>query len=195
MNSYTLSLSRWYKVAERLARTYTELTTSVRNTFNNTQVTGYMGNAQVTRLKEQRDQQQGNLSKAFELQDTLIRIRQALGEANTRTGVGKELAEYDALSRRHKLLESMLSAQSSDMVTLEEMPELPDQLAFEDRYHNSTKGAVRVRLLDSEAQQALRTEAEKLLARVYALADRISDLNKERLTLEMPEEIAKGAGL
>lgn len=195
MNSYTLSLSRWHKVAERLARTYTELTTSVRNTFNNTQVSGYLGAAQVARLKEQRDQQQNNLHRAFELQDTLIKIRQALGEVNTRTGVGRELAEYDALSRRQKLLESVLVAQSSDMVTLEEMPELPDQLAFEDRYQNSSRGAVRVRLLDTEIQLSLRKESEALQARVYALADRISDLNKERLTLELPEAIAMSAGL
>lgn len=195
MNSYTLSLTRWHKVAERLARTYAELTTGVRNTFNNTQVTGYLGEAQVARLKAQRDQQQDNLRKAFNLQDTLIRIRQALGEANAKTGVGKELAEFDALSRRHKLLESILAAQSSDMVTLGEMPELPDQIALEDRYQNSTRGAVRIRLMDDGVQQSLTKEAETLLSRVYALADKISDLNKERITLEIPEEIAKSAGL
>lgn len=38
---YTLSLSRWHKVAERLARSYTELTQAARNALTNTQVNGF----------------------------------------------------------------------------------------------------------------------------------------------------------
>lgn len=192
--SYTLSLSRWHKVAERLSRTYTELTNGVRNTYNNTQVSGYLGEAQVSRLKESAESEAAKLQRAFQLQDALIHIRQAVGDANARTGVAKELAEYDALTRRHKLLDGILSAQSSEMIGFDELPQLPRHLVSEDRYDRS-RASARVRMLNPAKESALRKESVALLARVYALADRISDLNRERVTLELPEDIAQAAGL
>ncbi len=194
MKSYTLSLSRWHKVAERLARSYAELTQLAKNTFNNTQISGYLGDAQVSRLRDLSAQQVASLHRAFQLQDALAQIRQAIGESNAKAGVSKELADYDSLSRRQKLLESILTAQSTEMVNFDEMPQLPKQLVSEDRYDRS-KGSVRVRMLDTEAISALRAEADQLRVKVYALADKISDLNRERLTLELSEEIAQAAGL
>jgi len=194
MTSHTLSLTRWHKVAERLSRTYTELTQGVRNTFNNTQVSGYLGESQVDRIREIGKTEASNLRRAFELQDALIKIRQAIGEANAKTGVNRELAEYDALMRRHKLLETILVGQSTDMVALDEVSMLPKQILSEDRY-DRTRGTVKVKVLDAESEAYLRKEAESILAKGYALSDRISDLNRERLTLELPEDIARAAGL
>ena len=192
--SYALSISRWHKVAERLARTYTELTHGVSNTFNNTQINGYFGSAQISRLKESAEIEYTKLHRAFDLQDALIQIRQAIGEANAKNGVAKELAEYDALTRRQKLLESILTAQSSDMVSFDDMPELPKQFVSEDRYDRS-RASLRVRMLDSTTESLLRKESEDLRAKVYVLADRISDLNCDRVTLELPEDVAQAAGL
>jgi len=192
--SYTLSLSRWHKVAERLAKNYSDLTNSAKNILTNTQVGGYLGAGQVARLQEEATLGQQNLRRAFEIQDTLVQIRKALGEANARTGVAVELAEYDALSRRQKLLQTILAGQSTGMVLLEDMPQLPKQLVTEDRYDRS-KAAVKVGLLDVAAQAAITQESEALLSRLYTLADKISDLNRERVTLEIPEEVAKIVGL
>lgn len=194
MNEFTLSLSRWHKVAERLSRSYTESTRAAREAFCNTQVSGFLGSAQIERLKESAVRQMESMRQSFALQDALVRIRQAVGDANAAAGVSRELAEYDALSRRQKLIETILAAQSSEMVDFEEMPELPKQMMAEDRYDRS-RGTIRVRMLDTASFEALRAEAEALRARVYAVADRISDLNRERLSLELPEEIARAAGL
>lgn len=194
MKTYTLSLSRWHKVAERLARSFTELTVAAKNAFNNTQINGYLGDAQIARLRDLASQHVGKLRHAFELQDALARIRQIVGEANTKTGVSKELAEYDALTRRHKLLETILAGQTTEMVNFEEMPQLPKQIVGEDRYDRS-KGTIRVRMLDTKAFDALRAECDEVLSKVYALADRINDLNRERLSLELPDGIARAAGL
>jgi hypothetical protein len=194
MQSYTLSLSRWHKVAERLARNYTELTQAVRNTLTNTQVNGFLGETQVGRLHELASHQVASLDKAFQVQDALAKIRQAIGDANARVGVSKDLADYDALSRRQKLLETILAAQTSEMVSFEELPQLPKQILTEDRYDRS-KGSVRVRMLDGDALAKLKGDVESLRAKVYGLADRISDLNRERLTIDLTEEIAQVAGL
>ena len=80
------------------------------------------------------------------------------------------------------------------MVSFEELPQLPKQIVTEDRYDRS-KGAVRVRMLDGDALAKLKGEVESLRAKVYGLADRISDLNRERLTIDLTEEIAQVAGL
>lgn len=194
MTSHTLSISRWHKVAERLSRTYTELTQAVRNTYINTQVGGYLGESQVTRLRELGQFEALNLQKAFLIQDALIQIRQTIGEINATTGVARELAEYDALMRRQKLLETILNAQSADMVSLDEIAKLPNQIVSEDRY-DRTRSLIKVKVLTGETESNLRTEVETLRAKAYALADRISDLNRERLTLELPEDIARAAGL
>ncbi len=192
--SYTLSLSRWHKIAERLAKNYSDLTNSARNILTNTQVGGYLGEGQVARLKEEASLGQQNLRRAFDIQDVLVQIRKALGEANARTGVAVELAEYDALSRRQKLLQIILAGQSTGMVLLEDMPQLPKQLVTEDRYDRS-KASVKVGLLDVAAQAQITQESEILLSRIYALADKISDLNRDRLTLEFPEDVGKIVGL
>ncbi len=194
MTSYSLSLSRWHKVAERLSRTYTELTQSVRNTYNNTQVGGYLGDSQVLRIRELGQSEAKNLLRAFTIQDALIQIRQSIGDINAKAGVNRELAEYDALMRRHKLLETILNAQSTEMVGLDEITRLPSQVISEDRYDRS-RTMFKVKVLDAETEASLRQEADILRARAYSLADRISDLNRERLTLELPEEIATAAGL
>ena len=192
--NYTLSLSRWHKVAERLAKSYTEMTSAAKNTLNNTVVGGYLGESQAARLKGECAQARHALHSAFAIQDSLVKLRKALGEANTRAGVATELAEYDALCRRQKLLETILAAQSSDMVNMEDLPNLPKQIMVENRYDNG-RGTVRVGLLDTAALSEFNEESKTLSARIYALADKISDLNRERLSLELPEEIARIAGL
>jgi hypothetical protein len=194
MASYTLSLSRWHKVAERLSRTYTELTQGVRNTYNNTQISGYLGESQIVRMRDQGQCEANNLLRAFKLQDALIQIRQAIGEINAKTGVNRELAEYDALMRRHKFLESILTAQTSDMVGLDELPMIPNRIGSEDRFDRMRAG-VKVKVMDSETEADLRIQTKALLVKAYALSDRISDLNREKLTLDLPEDIASASGL
>lgn len=194
MKSYTLSLSRWHKVAERLAKTYTELTTDAKTALTQTQVTGYFGEAQVARLREESKQARKNIRDAFAIQDSLVQLRKAIGDANARVGIAAELAEYDALCRRHKLLETLLKVPTVEMVELDDLPKLPKQIVMENRY-DSNRGAVRVCMMDSEAFAELTAETTALSSKVYALADKISDMNRERLAVELPEEIARIAGL
>jgi hypothetical protein len=194
MPSYTLSINRWHKVAERLSKAYTELSQSARNAYTNTQIAGFLGESQVERLRESAESEMQKLFRAFEIQDALSDLRRAIGEVNARNGVSLELAQYDALMRRHKLLEIILNAQTSDMVSLSEIAMLPNQIMGDGLYERS-RSKIKVKVLENEHETRLRKEAEALLAKAYALADRINDLNQERMTLELPEEMASVAGL
>ena len=194
MKPYTLSLSRWHKVGERLSRVYLELSRSSRAVFTNTQVGCYLGEAQVARVKADAERGLVDLTRAFEIQDAVCVIRQAIGEANARVGVAPLLAQHDALSRRHKLLESLLAAQGSELVSLEELPNLPAQIVAEDRFDRS-RGQVRVRTMEPAVQALLKGQAGAVLVQVYALADSISDLNRERVTVSLPQDVAAAGGL
>ncbi len=80
------------------------------------------------------------------------------------------------------------------MVSFDEMPELPKQILAEDRYDRS-RASLRVNMLDTASDALIRKQSEDLRAKVYALADHISDLNCDRVTLELPEDVAQAAGL
>jgi len=188
--SYTLPLSRWHKVAERLSRHYAELTQGILKTLTNTEIGGYLGESQITRLKNSAEQELLKLHTAFAVQDAIILIRQAIGGANTKNGVSNLLAEYDALTRRQKLFESILSGQSNEMISFDE---LPQQIITDNPF--SLRSSLRVRMLDASTEAELQKQAEELRAKVYALADQISDLNGNQVTLELPESVAQAAGL
>lgn len=194
MPSYTLSVNRWHKVAERLAKTYTELSQSARNTYTNTQIGGYLGESQITRLRESAQSEMHKLFHAFEVQDALIELRRAIGEVNAKNGVALELAKYDALMRRHKLLDTILNSQTSDMVSLDEVAMLPNQMIVDGLYERN-RSKVKVKILDVQSEARLRQEAEQVLAKAYSVADRINDLNQERMTLDLPEAMAPLVGL
>ena len=194
MKNYTLSLSRWHKVAERLSRAYLGLTQSARNIFTNTQVSGFLGEAQITRLRVVSERGLAELERAFVIQDAISTIRRMIGEANARVGVAPLLASYDALVRRQKLLEGILGAQSCEMISFEEVAYLPNQIVGEDRYDRQ-RNLVSVRTLEPEAQALLEAKSAELLGQIYALADQISDLNRERVSIDLPEEVALAGGL
>jgi hypothetical protein len=195
MTAYTLSLSRWHKVSERLARAYGELTKSAHAALAETKVSGYLGETQVERLRAKAAEQLDALTLAFRLQDAQVSVRQAVGEANARLGINAELAEHDALTRRLRCLENLLGAQSAQMIALEELDKLPAPQLPQGRTWSGDDKSLPVRTLEAAAEADLRQEAQALRARLFALADRINDRNRERLTLELSEEAAQVVGL
>ena len=194
MKNYTLSLSRWHKVAERLSRAYLERTQSARSIFINTQVSGYLGETQIARLRAESEHGMVALQQAFAIQECIASIRQAIGEANARVGVSNLLARHDAMTRRQKLLDGILAAQSCEMIFFDEIAHLPAPSLSEDRYDRS-RNQIPVRTLTPENLETLKAQAADLQKENYALADQISDLNREKISIGLPEEIASTGGL
>lgn len=48
--TYTLSLTRWHKIAERLTKSYSEMAVALKEGFCNTHVCGYADQEQIRRL-------------------------------------------------------------------------------------------------------------------------------------------------
>ena len=193
--SHTLTLSRWHKVAERLSREYTEAVYACRLTLNQTKVSAYLGETQERQLREQSTMGLERLNKAFVIQDSLAQIRQVLGDANVHHGISAKLAEFDKLNRRVKVLTEIMEGQTADMIGIDELHKIPADYVADGERYDSKRPLLNIRMLDANALGVVRTQFEQTRTQAYALADEIADLNRAKITLELPLEIAQMAGL
>ena len=69
--TYTLTLTRWHKVAERLARDFGESASECRSTLTQTVISAYLGEEQEQFLQAQTQKALGNLERAFRIQDAV----------------------------------------------------------------------------------------------------------------------------
>lgn len=192
---YTLSLSRWHKVAERLSREYTETVFEVREGFNNTRISAHLGESQETLLQSRSAGFENALERAFRLQDAVSDIRIALGDANAKHGITAVLGEFDKINRRIKAVSSILEGQRSDMVGIGELKNLPEVFISDNDGYSRNRPEIRVRMLEPLSEQKLRKELESLKSKAYALGDQVNDLNRATVAIEVTEEVARFAGL
>jgi len=194
VRSYTCTLNRWHKVVERLNKQFSSLSSAAKQGLADVTVTEYLGQQQTERLSQYCTQCLDQLERALEVQDVIVRIRQALAEANERTGVSRELAEYDKLTKRAHLLNGICEAQTSNLVRLGELANVKSPPRSDD-WRDQGQSKIRVALLDGDALAAMNQRAAETTAAMYALADQLADLNKAQLAIELPEGIARLAGL
>ncbi len=192
---FTHNLTRWHKVAERLATYYRETMREVHRTIGGTTASRYYGEQQAIRLTDEADRSWQIMQRAFLAQDTVAVIRQALGSANEKHGITQELAQVAKLSQRLKTVEELIeSQQGQEMLSIEELQDEATNTASVQVSYGSRE-YYRVRLMSRERQQALRDQAEEIRGQIYALTDRVNDLNRAKLTLAVPTELHVLAGL
>ncbi len=192
--TYTCTLTRWHKVSERLAKEYTQLTKAVKKGLTETTVPEYLGEAQEARLIEQRTTCLGNLERAFEIQDSVAHIRQAVGTANEHEGVSLALTEYDKLVKRVGILSSLIDTGSESKVAIAEIKNIKTQQRAEG-FLSRGSSKIEVGMLDSADRVRIKGLVDEATATMYAKADAIAELNKSKLSLDLPTAIAKIAGL
>ena len=193
--TYTLTLTRWHKVAERLAREYGESVSESRSTLTQTAISAYLGEEQEEFLKTQTQTALANLDRAFQIQDAVAHVRHLVGDANVREGVSAKLAEFDKLNRRVKALSEVVESQSSDMVSVTQLRSIPKDYVADGASYDSKRPRIKVRMLDTQALQRLADQLSNARKAAYALSDEVSDLNKAKLSIELETEVASAAGL
>ncbi len=193
--TYTLTLTRWHKVAERLAREYGESVSDSRSTLTQTAISAYLGEAQEEFLQTQTQTALANLDRAFQIQDAVAHIRHLVGDANVREGVSAKLAEFDKLSRRVKALSEVVESQGSDMVQVTQLRSIPKDYVADGASYDSKRPKIKVRMLDTPALERLADQLSNARKAAYALSDEVSDLNKAKLSIELETEVASAAGL
>ena len=193
--TYTLTLTRWHKVAERLAREYGEAVSESRSTLTQTAISAYLGEEQEEFLQTQTQTALTNLDRAFRIQDAVAHVRHLVGDANVREGVSAKLAEFDKLNRRVKALSEVVESQSSDMVSVTQLRSIPKDYVADGASYDSKRPRIKVRMLDSQALERLADQLSNARKAAYALSDEVSDLNKAKLSIELETEVASAAGL
>jgi hypothetical protein len=193
--THTMTLSRWHKVAERLSREYTETVYKAKQTLTQTRVSAYVGEGQEQALRDEAADWTVRLERAFRLQDGIATIRRALGDENVRAGVTGQLAEFDKLNRRQKVLTEIVEGQASDMIGIGELKNIPGDYVADGDNYDRRRPQLRVRMLERNEVVRLQQELERVRARAYALADEIAERNKAPLALELTGEVALAAGL
>lgn len=194
-NRYTLSLSRWHKVAERLSREYTETVYKAKQSLTQTRVSAYVGEGQAESLRQESAEWLTRLSRSFHLQDSIAEIRRVLGDQNAQTGVTAQLAEFDKLNRRQKVLSEIIEGQASDMIGIDELKNIPGDYVADGDNYDRRRPQLRIRMLERPDMTRLQKELSTVKARAYALADEIADRNKATVSLELDDEVALAAGL
>ena len=193
--TYTLTLTRWHKVAERLARDYGESVSESRTTLTHTTVSAYLGEEQEQFLQTQTQNALANLERAFRVQDAVAQIRQMVGDANVREGVSAKLADFDKLNRRVKTLSEVVESQSSDMVSVTQLRSIPKDYVADGANYDSKRPKIKVRMLDMQMLERLSDQLSNARKAAYALSDEVSDLNKAKLSIDLETEVASAAGL
>ena len=193
--TYTLTLTRWHKVAERLARDYGESVSESRTTLTHTTVSAYLGEEQEQFLQTQTQNALANLERAFRVQDAVAQIRQMVGDANVREGVSAKLANFDKLNRRVKTLSEVVESQSSDMVSVTQLRSIPKDYVADGANYDSKRPKIKVRMLDMQMLERLSDQLSNARKAAYALSDEVSDLNKAKLSIDLESEVASAAGL
>lgn len=192
--TYSCTLTRWHKVTERLTKEFSALTKAAKSGLAETTVTEYLGEAQETRLIDLRESCLKQIDSALAVQESIVHIRQTLGAANESQGVSRALADYDKLVKRVNLFESLLSARSSEQVAIGELKAVKNPGRSE-KYLDRGQPKIAVAMLDGESLDRIQAQFSEATTAMYAQADRLADLNKWVLEIELQPDIAKLAGL
>lgn len=194
--TYTFSLSRWHKVAERLTKAYSELAVSLKEAFSKTEVLGFAGDEQIQRLRATVGELENQFAQSSELEQCIVLIRQALAKANAEAGITEDLAHYDWQMRRLRLIQALLDGQHLNMMSITDLAASEARgVEDEDGYGRRRVSPIPLRLMTREFETKLRAELESLQAEAYALSDAIADKNRTQIEVTLPARAAQLAGL
>ena len=194
---YTLTLSRWHKVAERLNAGSKERETRALTALTATTVSPWNKEGVEAKAVEIAEQAKTDLAVIEAATAAVARIRTALALRNVELGISERLAEADAANRRAKLYRELLDKQGMDMVKPADMRHVPATVATEETYGFGRRAgsAITLAIADQTLLDELRAKLAREQARAHVLLDAVADANREKLELELERELSEIAGL
>ena len=195
---YVLTLSRWHKVAERIGAALKEREAKVKLAFTATTISPWN--------KEGIEEKAADIARRgaadFVLVEfgarTVAAIRAALALRNAQLGISGKLAEVEGANRRAALYRAVIDGQKADMVLPEGVRALPGELIGESEswgYARRTAVAVTLQTAERQLLDSLREKLAREQAYATRLLDEIADLNREKLEIDVPDEVLAIAGL
>ncbi|MBI2316961.1 MAG: hypothetical protein HYY28_12710 [Betaproteobacteria bacterium] len=195
---YTLTLSRWHKVAERINAALKEREAKVKTAYTATAISPWNKEGVEEKAVEIARRAAESLGLVEAGAVTVAAIRSALAVKNAQLGIAGRLAEAEAANRRVALYKAVLDGQKPDMVRPENVRALPAELIGEAEswgFARRAALAVTLQTADTALLESLRERLEREQGRATRLLDEIADLNRERIEIEVPQEVVAIAGL
>lgn len=195
---YTLTLSRWHKVVERINAALKERESNVKKTF--TAITISPWNKEG--IEEKVTAIARRAAEDLALIETGVRavaqVRAALAIRNSELGIAARLAEAEAANRSAALYKSVIEGQDADMVRPESVRGLPVALVGENDslgFGRRASSTVTLQTADATFVESLREKLAREQARATRLLDEVADLNRDKLEIDVSQEILQIAGL
>lgn len=193
---HTLTLTRWHKVAERINAAIKEREARAVAALTATSVSPWNKEGVEAKAEEIARRARTDLALIEAGTAAVAHIRSALGQRNAELGIGERLAEADAANRRAKLYRDLLEKQRADMVRPADVRHVPAVIAGDDSvWGRRTAAAITLAIADKALLDELHVKLARDQARSHALLDAVADANREKLDLELADELVEIAGL
>jgi hypothetical protein len=194
---HSLTLSRWHKVAERLNAGAKERESRALTALTATTISPWNKEGVEAKAVEIAQQANADLAVIEAATAAVARIRSALAHRNVELGISGRLAEADAVNRRTRLYRELLDKQRVDMVNPADMRHVPATVAVDEPYSFGRRlgSAITLAIAGKTLLDELRVKLAREQARAHVLLDEVADANREKLELELDQELSEIAGL
>jgi len=192
----TLTLTRWHKVAERInaalklreERSLAALTATTISPWNKEGI--------EEKARDIAGQARADIAVVEAGTAAVAGIRAALAGRNADLGISARLAEAEAANRRARLYRELVDKQRADMVRPEDVRHVPAMVGTDEPLWPRRSGStITLAIADKALIDELRVKLAREQARAHALLDAVADANRERLELELADELLEIAGL
>lgn len=195
MSAYTFTLSRAHAIADRLRKAADAKSEEAQNTLSGVALTAELTAEQRDVFRARGERARVQVEEARQGYTLVAHIRAAVAEANAKHGISRLLAETEAKRAEVRVL-SVLVNLGNEALTAATLDTLTDALkARPTDSQGRVLGSVRISLLGLSQFEPYRETRTVLQAQINALSDQVNDLNKNTITVELPENLAKEVGL
>lgn len=192
MAKHTFTLSRAHSVADRLRALASAKQTEAQATLAGVNLSVAPTAAQKEALKARGQRALEQIDEAREALRAVGTIRTVLAEANAKAGVTELLSRIDAKRKELQFVESLCGI---DLLTKPTLDNAEQTIASTNAARGGYASAVQISLVEPNALDGLREDRAVLTAEISAMSDQVNDLNRTTVTIELPEALAKAAGL
>jgi len=194
----TLTLSRWHKVAERIDTALKEREAKVKTAFTATTIPPRNKDGVEEKAADITQRAADDLALVEAGARAVAAIRAALALRNAELGIPGKLAEVEGANRRAALYKAVIDGRSPDMVRPEGVCTLPAERVGESESRGlarRTALAVSLQAADRLLVEVLRERLAREQRSATRLLDEVADLNREKLEIDLPQEVIGIAAL
>lgn len=194
---YSLSLSRWHTIAERLSTLADARAKEALNTIGNTNVSFVLDTEQVEALRVRGVEATRLVALARLGFKTVAFIRDNLARANAETGVSGLLAQTAGVRRELKLVRSISEVDVTLRTSLDKVNARLEGQQGERSLSSrmNLHGSIPVNIVDNREVAKAKEEITQLELSLALLSDQVNDLNRKTIEIALPEVLAKEVGL